>query len=381
MSQPTYLDYAAATPMDHRVVEAMGPYFSQRFYNPSATYLAGKAAKTALNKARADIAKHLGARPSEIVFTAGATEANNLAIKGIMSSFPEGEVLVSAIEHDSVLAPAARFDAKLIPVTPQGIVDVTALKKMITPTTVLISVMMVNNELGTIQPLKEIAAVIKEIRHQRSQSKNSLPLYLHTDAAQAGNLFDLHVARLGIDLMSLNGGKIYGPKQSGVLFVKAGTKLLSLIEGGGQEMNLRSGTENVAGAVGLAAALDIAQKNRKSEVKRLTDLRNLFIKELAQALPGATINGSPKHQSPHLLHVAFPGQDNERLMFQLDEAGVQAAVGSACSAADTTPSHVLTAIGLSDEQARSSLRFSFGRPTTEKDIRQTVALLKQFASD
>jgi cysteine desulfurase len=298
-----------------------------------------------------------------------------------MRQFKDGEALVSAIEHDSVLAPASLFDARTIPVSAQGIIDTKALEKMITPKTVLISVMYVNNELGTIQPLKEIAALVKEVRRTRLAAKNRRPLYLHTDAAQAANLFDLHVSRLGVDMLSLNGGKIYGPKQSGTLYVKAGVELLPLIVGGGQERNLRSGTENVAGIIGLAEALDIALSVREAEYARLADLRKLFIRLLGEQVPRAKINGAPKHQSPHLLHVTFPGHDNERLMMELDEAGVQVAVGSACSASSIEPSHVLTAIGLSDELARASLRFSFGRPTTPPDIKHTVRLLARFTSD
>jgi cysteine desulfurase len=380
MTKPIYLDYAAATPLDKRVLEAMEPYFSDKFYNPSASYTAARDVRHTLDNARTVIARILGARAAEIYFTAGATEANNLAIQGVMRQFPDGEVLVSAIEHDSVLAPARLSDAKFVAVSAQGMLDIPALKKLITARTVLISVMLVNNELGTIQPLKEIAALIKEVQNQRRAARNRRPLYLHTDAAQAGNLFDLHVSRLGVDMLSLNGGKIYGPKQSGALYVSAGMKLMPLIVGGGQERALRSGTENVAGAVGLARALEIAQSIRSKELKRLAELRGLFIHLLDEKISEHSVNGSPKHQSPHLLNVTFAARDNERLMIELDEAGVQAAVGSACSAANVEPSHVLAAIGLSDEQARASLRFSFGRQTTAQDIKKTVELLGRFTS-
>ncbi len=367
-----YLDYAAATPMDKRVIGAMEPYFTNLFYNPSASYLAGRAAKKDLNEARTKIAHWLGARPGEIIFTAGATEANNLAISGIMEQFPEGEVLVSSIEHDSVLAPSARYRCRQIPVTKQGIVDLQALQKMLTPKTVLVSVMLVNNELGSIQPLREIRKILDESSNSR---KGSLPLYLHTDAAQAANLLDLHVARLGVDLMSLNGGKIYGPKQSGILYCRASIELRPLIVGGGQENGRRSGTENLPAAVGLATALEIAQNQRQSESKRLADLRRFFILELGKQIPDAILNGSDKHQSPHLVSVTFPGQDNERLMMTLDEVGIQVAVGSACSASSQEPSHVLRAIGLKKGAVQASLRFSFGRHTTQKQLQQTVASL------
>jgi cysteine desulfurase len=348
MSKPVYLDYAASTPLDPQVLKAMQPYFSEKFYNPSATYLAGRAVRNDLNEARATIANWLGARPAEIYFTAGATEANNLAISGIMHQFPKGEVLVSSIEHESVIAVAEQFKCNKIASTPKGIVDVIDLQKKISRNTVLVSMMLVNNELGTIQPVREISKIIVQVRAQRLKAGNKTPLYLHTDAAQTPNFLDLHAARLGVDMMSINGGKIYGPKQTGILFVKAPIQPRPLIVGGGQERNLRSGTENVAGFIGLAKALDITQK----------------------------IKDSPKHQAPHIVHVTFPGADNERLMMELDERGVQAAVGSACSAASIEPSHVLRAIGMSNEDARASLRFSMGRQTTKKDILKTAIILK-----
>ncbi len=374
------MDYAAATPMNKRVVAAMKPYFSEQFYNPSATYLDGRAAKRSLEEAHGVIASWLGSRPSEITFTAGGTEANNLAIQGVMRAYPDGELLVSAVEHDSVLAPAKLFKHKQIPVDARGIVDLKKLESMITPSTVMVSVMQVNNELGSVQPIREISNILGKIKSDRKRRANATPLYLHTDAAQAANFFDLHISRLGVDLLSLNGGKIYGPKQTGALYVKAGIVLQPLILGGGQEQSLRSGTQNVAGAVGLAKALDIAQKSKATEAERLRKLRNLFIDLLEKNLPKSIINGSTKHFSPHLLHISFGGQDNERLMMQLDEAGVMVAVGSACSASSNEPSHVLKAIGMSDEQARSSLRFSFGRNTSAKDIKRTVSLLQKFCN-
>lgn len=372
-----YLDYAAATPVDTAVLKAMEPYFSDKFYNPSASYLAASQTRKELESARRHVALGLGAKPVEVIFTAGATEANNLAIQGVMKIFPDGEILAAAIEHESVLEPAKLFSHRFLPVRGDGLVELEKLEKMVSPKTVLVSVGLVNNELGTVQPIAKIAKLLNKLSNLR---KSRLPLYLHTDAAQAPNFFNLHVSRLGADLMSLNGGKIYGPKQSGALYVKAGTKLKPLIVGGGQEFDLRSGTENVAGAVGLAAALKLAAARRQSEAARLKALRRLFVSELAKKIPAATINGPKKEFAPHILSVTFPGVDNERLMMQLDEAGVQAATGSACAAADIEASHVLSAIGLSDEAARSTLRFSLGRQTTASDIRQTVNLLSKFVS-
>lgn len=380
MSKSIYLDYAAATPVDPHVFKAMEPYFSEKFYNPSATYLAARQARKELEQARHAIAICLGAKPAEIIFTAGATEANNLAIQGLMGNYPEGEILVSAIEHESVLEPAAIFSSKKIPVDAEGKVILNKLSNLISDKTVLVSVGYVNNELGTVQSLREIAAILAEKRQLRRRQNNKLPLYFHTDAAQAPNYFDIHAWRLGVDLMSINSGKIYGPKQSGALYKKARVKLKALIVGGGQELNLRSGTENVAGAIGLAAALRFTQNRRRDETARLNNLRNLFINELGKKIPAAVINGSKKNQTPHILSVTFPGNDNERLMIQLDEAGVQAATGSACAAADVEPSHVLSAIGLSTDEAQSTLRFSTGRQTTEADIHRTIELLNKLSN-
>src|SRR3990167_3773827 len=372
-----YLDYAAATPLDKRVLKAMVPFFSKVFHNPSSVYLAARQARQVLEQTRATIAKCLGAKTGEIIFTSGATEANNMAIAGTMRQFPDGEALVSAIEHESVLEPAKQFKHRLIPVDKHGLVDLNKLAKMIKPKTVLISIMYVNNEVGTIQPLAKAAQFVKEVRQQRLKTKNDQPLYFHSDAAQAGNLFDLHVGRLGVDLLTINGGKIYGPKQSGALYVRAGTSLQPLILGGGQAFGLRSRTASLATAVGLAEALKLAQAKKTGELKRLQQLSNLFSNQLKSQLPEATINGHDKKKSPHIISVSLPGQDAERLVMELDKHGIAAAVGSACSASREDPSHVLKAMGLSEPMIRSSLRFSFGRATTEADIKTTVLTLSK----
>lgn len=370
-----YLDHAAATPLDERVLAAMQPYFSDVFYNPSATYLPARQAKDALEAARGRAAFWLGVRPAEVIFVAGGTEANNLAITGIMSRFPGASMVVSGIEHDSVLEPARQFDSQVAAVTPQGRVDLADLRAKIRDDTVLVSVMYANNEVGTIQPLRQIAAVLEAVRSDRRKKGNSLPLYFHTDACQAANYLDLHVSRLGVDLMTLNGGKIYGPKQTGVLYAASHVQLNPLIRGGGQERDLRSGTENVAGAVGFAAALDIAQTMRDSEVQRLTPLQQYLFAELERKVPTAVINGSIKNRLPNNVHLTLPAYDNERMLMQLEQAGVLAAAGSACSASDEEPSHVLRAMGLSDEAARSSLRFTMGRSTTKKALEQLLEAL------
>lgn len=372
---PTYLDYAAATPMDPAVLEAMRPYLAERFFNPSATYLPAVAVRKDLEAARAQVAGLLGARASEIIFTAGATEANNLAIKGVLEQYPGSTVLVSSIEHESVLAPARTFNCREIPVSPQGIIDLDVLAAHIDDKTVLVSIMYANNEVGSIQPIHQAAIILEEIRRQRRLDGNERPLYLHTDAAQAAAYLDLHVARLGVDFMTLNGGKIYGPKQTGILFAASHTRFIPQIVGGGHERGLRGGTENVPGAVGFAAALALVQARRHDESRRLQGLQRLFIELLEAQLPTAAINGSRKHRLPNNVHITVPGIDNERVLIELDEAGILCAAGSACSASNEEPSHVLRAMGLSDQDAQSSLRFSMGRQTNEAAIRHTAEVL------
>jgi cysteine desulfurase len=375
-----YLDYAAATPMDPDVYAAMQPYATERFFNPSATYLAAQSIHRDIEAARGRLAHWLGARSSEIVFTAGGTEANNLAIRGILEQFPDGNIVVSGIEHESVLATAQQYDCREAVVGSDGIVDVDALMQLIDDSTVLVSVMYANNEIGTVQPIRKIAAALQMVWEQRRAAGNTLPVYLHTDAAQAAPYLDLHAARLGVDLMTINAGKIYGPKQVGALYIASSVQVQPQVSGGGQERGLRSGTENVMGVIGLAAALDIVQERRHDEVHRLQQLQQLFFNELEQAIPGVVINGSRKMRLPNNVHITIPGADNERLIFQLDGAGILCAAGSACSADKGEPSHVLRAMGLSDAAARASLRFTTGRQTTEDDIRTTVEKLKQFTT-
>lgn len=375
MNSLIYLDYAAATPMDSRVLQAMEPYFTERFYNPSAAYLSAVAVRKDLDAARARIALILGARPSEIIFTAGATEANNLVIRGVLEQYPGSNVLVSSIEHESVLKPAHLYDCTEIPATAQGIIDVQALITLVDNHTALVSVMYANNEVGSVQPIHQIALALEEIRRKRRKSGNELPLYLHTDAAQSPAYLDLHVSRLGVDFMTLNGGKIYGPKQTGILFAGSYARFKPQILGGGQERGLRAGTENVAGVIGLAKALELVQERKIDESKRLKELQMLFFDLIKQRIPEVVINGSQKHRLPNNIHITIPGQDSERLLIELDEAGIMAAAGSACSASDEEPSHVLRAMGISDSDARSSLRFSMGLSTDEDAIRKTVETL------
>jgi len=375
MTDFLYFDYAAATPLDGRVQAAMAPFLAEQFYNPSATYAPARAVAVELEKARSVVAHWLGARPAEVVFTAGGTEANNLAIHGIMQRFPDANVVVSAVEHDAVLHPAARYAHRLAPVTADGLVDLDALRQTIDDQTVLVSIMYANNEVGAVQPIKQITQLVKDLREARRQQGNELPLYVHTDACQASNYLDLHVARLGVDLLTLNGGKMYGPKQSGVLYVKAGLELQPQVLGGGQESGLRSGTENVAACIGLAAALDIAQSQRHQQLERMQRLQAHFLDALAAQVPQAVVNGSLRKRLPNNVHVTLPGTDNERILLELEAVGVLAAAGSACSASNEEPSHVLRAMGLSDADAQASLRFTMGRQTDEAAIDRAVAAL------
>jgi cysteine desulfurase len=375
-----YLDYAAATPVDESVLKLMQPYFTDNFYNPSATYLPAVKVKQALNQARERVAYWLGAKPNEIILTAGASEANNLAISGIMREYSKANMVYSAIEHESIIAPAKQFQSREVKVDPSGRLDLADLAKQINDQTVLVSIIYASNEIGTIEPINEVSKVIKKVRAERQKQGNKLPLYFHSDATQAANYHDLHASRLGLDLMSLNGGKIYGPKQSGVLFVKSSVMLSPLIYGGGQERGLRSGTENVAGAIGMSSALDLVQSSKDEEHQRLAALSARLIYGLTSRTK-AEINGSLKHRLPNNVHITIPGKDNERLLLELETQGILAAAGSACSASNEESSHVLKAIGKTDNQARASIRLSLGRQTSLSDIDRTldclVSLLNQ----
>lgn len=375
MKKPIYLDYAAATPMDSLAVKAMQPYLSADFFNPSAVYQPARLVRAQLEAARASVARVLGAKDQEILFVAGGTEANNLAIHGVMKRFPDGHLVVSAIEHESVLQPATLYNHTIAPVNAKGMLDLAKFEQAITDQTVLVSIMYANNEIGTVQPIKEVAELIKAIRAKRHKQANPRPLYLHTDACQAANYLDLQVSRLGVDLMTLNGGKIYAQKQSGCLYVQANVGLESLMQGGGQERSLRSGTENVGSSIAFATMLQKNQTNRKAEIFRLQTLRDKIHAKLSQKLPNISLNGDSKKRLPNNLNFLVPGADGERLLMELDVAGVMVATGSACTASNDEPSHVLRAIGLTDKEASASLRISLGQPTTEAEVDQAVHVL------
>lgn len=371
-----YLDNAAATPVDDRVLRVMMPYFSDDFYNPSAAYLAARQVRSDVETARHQLAQLIGAKTAEIVITAGATESINIALNGIA-----GRIVTTAIEHQSVLVMAQQRGGVILPVNNKGLIDLVQLRQALTDEVTLVSVGYINSEIGVVQDISAIAGVINEVRADRRQRGIEQPLYLHTDASQAAGLLDLNVARLGVDLMTLNAGKCYGPKQVGLLYVRAGVRVKPLIVGGGQEMGLRSGTENVTGIIGFAKALQLAEKTRGSEVKRLTALRNQLKTYLVDNLPDVKINEHPKRNSPAILNFSAPNVDGERVVFALDERGVMVATGSACAANKGLRSHVLTALGLPDNEVDGSIRVSFGRFTTEEDIERASRLIVEVIND
>lgn len=370
-----YMDYAAATPVSEHVLEAMQPFYKDIFYNPSALYKGAKEASNYLEEARSLTAKTIGARPSEIIFTAGGTESANLAVTGVLSRYKGAEVLVSAIEHDAVLKPAQKGMLKTIDVHESGRINLDSLVSQINDNTALVSVMLVNNEIGVIQDISKITEIVKKIRLDRAKRGIKQPIFLHTDACQAPLYIDVNVARLGVDLMTLNGGKIFGPKQSGMLYVRAGVVIDPIILGGGQESNLRSGTENVAFAVGFSKALEHAQKGRVTRSKDVSKVRDYFIEKLECEFD-AILNGDKKHRIASNVHVTFMDSDNERVLFSLDDLGVDAAAGSACSASSDTSSHVLLALGKTDKYARSSVRFTIGPSSTVKEVDKVIEALK-----
>lgn len=380
MKPTIYLDYAAATPVDAEAKASLETYLSDRFYNPSAAYQAARDVRRDLEAARADVANVLGCRDQEIFFTAGGTEANNLAIRSIMAKYPDGHIVVSSIEHESVLETAEQFNYTKVEVDNKGLVDVASLRSAITDQTVLVSVMYANNEIGTIQPIREIADMIKQQQIRRAaedagSESPKYPIYLHTDACQAANYLDLQVSRLEVDLMTLNGGKIYAPKQSGALYIRRGTEFDSQMTGGGQESGFRSGTENVASSIAFATMLQSVQRQRKTESDRLRQMRDGFFATLSQKIPDLSVNGHLKKRLPNNLNITFPGLDGERLLMELDESGLMVATGSACTASSDEPSYVLQAIGLSKEEASSSLRITLGRPTTEEEMKKAAEII------
>ena len=358
-----YLDYAAATPVDPEVAAVMLPYLTERFWNPSAPYAHAREVRDDVERARGTVARLIGARPDCLVFTAGATE--NLAFAAV-----EGHVVVDAIEHESVLACAATHARRTVRVGADGIVDPTVVARAIRPDTELVSVELANGEIGCVQPVREISRVVAAERARRLEAGEATPIFLHSDASQAAGALSVNVATLGVDLLTLSAAKIYGPKQVGVLWASEEVRLRPLVYGGGQEGGVRSGTENVAGIVGFARALELAASRRSEESRRLAALRERLREALLARVPDMVVSGpkNPKRRLPGLLHVAFPGVEARRLVIALERRGVSVGTGSACAASRMRVSHVLEAIGMPRELAEGSLRLTMGRGTTEEDV-------------
>ncbi len=366
-----YLDHAAATPMDPLVVAAMQPYFAELFYNPSSPYVSAVQVKRDYREAKARIARELGVLGDELVMTAGATESINLGL----SAAGDGVLAVGATEHTSVLEVAKHLGGIVIPADEKGRITAEAVRRSMHSDITLISVGLVNNELGIIQPIDEIMQVVEAERERRRAAGESSPLYVHCDASQGLSLLDIKPKRMGIDLLTLSAAKVYGPKQVGLLWVRPGVTVSARIAGGGQEGGLRSGTENVAGVVGFAVAVELAAKRRSGENKRLRGLRDEMQRTLEREFPWMIVSSDKKKSLANFLHISFPGIDAERLIFWLEQRGVMVATGSACAANKGTQSHVLTAIGMGDEAIRGSLRISLGRLSTEENCQEAVRLI------
>lgn len=364
---PIYLDYAAATPIDERVIAAMQPFLVDKFYNPSSPYAPAVGVRREYEAAKDRLAHTFGATGGELVMTAGATESINLVFQSV-----GGHVVSSTIEHKAVIEAAKQHEYTFVEVGATARVDPEVIRAAIRPDTQLVSIGLANSELGTIQPLRHIAEVVAKERRAREEKGDHTPLLFHADASQGMGLVDINVARLGVDLLTLNAAKVYGPKQVGLLWQKPSVALHPTIVGGGQERGLRSGTENVAGVVGFALAAELASRRRDTEVKRLGGLRDMLEKQLLETFPDAIITGSRKHRLANYLHISFPRIDAERIIFMLEMQGIYVATGSACSANKGTASHVLMALGLSDDVIGGSLRITLGHQTTDGGIKQAA---------
>ncbi len=372
--QVIYLDHSASTPVDARVLEAMMPFFSAHYGNPSGIHSQARASALALDQARIEVAAVLGCKPKEIIFTSCGTESDNLAIRGVAFAAAQAgkgrHIVTSVCEHHAVTHTIAQlceyfgFQQTLVPVDRWGMVDPADVKRAIRPDTVLISIIHANNEVGTIQPLAEVGEIAQDY---------GIPL--HTDAVQAGGYLDLNVDRLHVDLLSLSGHKFYAPKGVGVLFVREGIALLPQQTGGGHESGRRAGTENVPYIVGLAKALKLAQDMRATENERLARLRDDLIRGVQAAIPDSQLTGHPTQRLPHHASFVIPGVEANALLMHLDLAGICAASGSACNTGASKPSDILLAMGISPQLARGALRLTLGRSTTAEDIGVVLTVL------
>lgn len=368
-----YLDYAATTPTHPKVVEAMRPYFSEKFGNPSSLHSFGQEAKAAIENARNQVAKLIKAKADEIVFTSGGTEADNFALEGIAfaNESKGNHIITSAIEHHAVtecceFLKKRGFQITYLPVDKNGLVDPEEVRKAITERTILVSIMHANNEIGTIEPIAEISKIVKE-----------RGVYFHTDAVQTAGHLPIDVDELGVDLLAMSAHKLYGPKGVGALYIRKGTRITRFLHGGDQESRRRSSTENVPGIVGFGVAVEIALQEMEEENKKLTLLRDKLIRGIMEKIPDSQLNGHPNLRLPNNVNVSIKYVEGESMLLNLDLQGVAASTGSACSSGSLEPSHVLLAIGLSHEIAHGSLRFTLGKYTTEEDVDYVLEVLPE----
>lgn len=380
MPQPSrmvYADHAATTPVRPEALAAMLPYFSRLYGNASSFYTLAQESRKAVDTAREKVARVLNCRPSEVVFTSGGTESDNAAIKGGALALKQtgNHLITSAIEHHAVLHACQQmeqlgFATTLVSVDKNGLLDPNAVARAITSQTVLVSVMLANNEIGTVQPVEEIAALVKAEAKRQGRT-----IIVHTDAVQAAGYLSLDVRRLGVDMLSLSAHKFGGPKGVGILYMRRGAPFFPLIVGGGQERERRSGTENVPGIVGTAEALALADQERDAAGRHVSTLRDHLIAGIQQRIPNVLLNGHPEKRLPNNVNVSFPGIEGEPVLLGLDLKGVFASSGSACSTASLEPSHVLTAIGRPADVARGSLRFTLGHENSEEDVQYILQVL------
>ena len=366
-----YLDYAATTPVSDEVMASMEPYFQREYGNPGSFNTLGMKARDAVDAARAKISKILNCKTSELIFTSCGTESINLAIKGFMRANKEkgNHLITTSIEHQAVLETCRYLEkyegvkVTYLDVNHEGFINLRQLEESIKKETILVSIMYANNEIGTIQSLSDIGKITKK-----------QGIIFHTDACQAG-LLNLDVNKLQVDLLSLNGSKIYGPKGVGLLYKKTGIPLHPLIHGGGQENNLRSGTENVPGIVGFAAALSMIQENKEKEIERLKNLQEKLIDNILKNIPNSHLNGPIKNRLPGNASITFKGLDTEALLIALNDSGIYASSGSACTSKNINASHVILAIGSAQEKASGTIRFTLGKYTTKQDIDYVLDVL------
>ena len=375
-SQIIYLDHAATTPVRKEVLDAMLPYFSEAFGNPSSLYAIAGESRNAIDEARARVASVLNCRASEVVFTGGGTEADNMAVKGVASTFDEpGDIIISEIEHHAVIHAAEQLEKDghnviTVPVDRYGVVDPVDVGSRLGDRDAVVSIMFANNEVGAVNNIPEISRLAKQ-----HALENGTKVVVHTDAVQASGKLSLDVKKLGVDLLSLSAHKIHGPKGVGVLYARRGVKLDALIAGGGQERQRRSGTENVPGIVGMGLALALAENERQQFCENTRNLRDRFMAAVTGRISGLVVNNHPENSLPHIAHLSIPGLEGEPMLLGLDFKGVCASSGSACSSASVEPSHVLIGMGMSPEMAAGSLRFSFGKDSREEDVEYAVNAL------